>query len=74
MSRSKLSLILHAVRGWWRRLWNRCGICGKKRSPYVLGDLYTVGPHCRACNKTLMMGRMYGMSDQRFRGIRTDVN
>lgn len=48
------------IRQWWRRLRNRCTICGMKRSPVKEGDPYTYGPFCRKCNKGIFWGQMYG--------------
>lgn len=39
----------------YRRLFNRCTLCGAAREP-VSGDVYTQGPFCRKHNKLFLSG------------------
>lgn len=52
----------------WRRLTNRCPICGTKRPKRAAMDVYTWGPWCRGCNKRVMFGSFYGMGEKKARG------
>lgn len=44
----------------WRRIRNRCELCGRKRIPFKVNDIHSWGPFCRYCNKTQNFGRAYG--------------
>lgn len=51
----------------WRRLMNRCAVCGAKRKKPDPWDFHSHGPFCRSCNKAWNWAKAYGASDQRTR-------
>lgn len=53
------------LRNWWRRIRNRCGICGEKRMEPNWNDVHSLGPYCRPCNKGMAFSQLYGMSNER---------
>lgn len=53
------------IRRAWRRLCNRCELCGHPRATFNAAHIYTFGPFCRRCNKSLLFAQMYGMGEQK---------
>lgn len=56
--------MLRAIRGAWRRLFNRCELCGKPAARYSLYDVHTWERFCRPCNKRFLFGRLFGAGPQ----------
>lgn len=51
----------------WRRIWNRCELCGRKRIAFNVNDIHSWGPFCRFCNKVQNFGRAYGAGPKKLR-------